>query len=78
MTLQLTIFCVCVCLCRENITKAIELYERAIRLSRTKMEVAQAYVAKELISDQQKACNEFGVSHSELTSRMLARQQGAL
>ena len=76
MTLQLTIFCVCVC--RENITKAIELYERAIRLSRTKMEVAQAYVAKELISDQQKACNEFGVSHSELTSRMLARQQGAL
>eukprot|EP00731_Ephydatia_muelleri_P034182 Em0049g29a len=52
---------------RGNSIRAMELYDRAIKFSRTKAEMAQACIAKELISAQERARIEFGISAQELS-----------
>ena len=45
----------------------MELYDKAIQFSRTKAEMAQVCIAKELVSAQEKARIEFGISAQEMT-----------
>lgn len=45
----------------------MELYDKAIQFARTKAEMAQACIAKELIAAQERARIEFGISAHELT-----------
>ena len=52
---------------RGNSSRAMELYEKAIKFARTKAEMAQACIAKELIAAQERARIEFGISAQEMT-----------
>ena len=52
---------------RGNSARAMELYDKAIQFSRTKAEMAQVCIAKELVSAQEKARIEFGISAQEMT-----------
>lgn len=49
----------------------MELYEQGIQAARTKAEMSQAYVAREVILAQEKACQEYGISPSELANKPL-------
>ena len=55
------------CFLRGNSAHAMELYDKAIQFARTKAEMAQACIAKELIAAQERARIEFGISAHELT-----------
>lgn len=50
----------------------MELYEKATQFSRSRMEMGQSMVAKEVISAQIQVCREYGISMSELSSRATA------
>ena len=47
----------------------MELYDKAIRFSRSEIEMSQAYVSREVVNAQEQACKEYGISTMELASR---------
>ncbi len=55
--------------CRGNKDRALELYEKGIQYSRTKAEMAQAYIACEIVTSQEAACQEYGITTSDLAAR---------
>jgi len=47
----------------------MELYDKGIQFSRSMVEMSQAYVAKEIVSAQEKVCREYGISPNELATK---------
>ena len=47
----------------------MEMYGNAIAYSRSEAEMAQAYVSREVVTAQNQACREYGVTQLELASR---------
>ena len=47
----------------------MDLYDKGVQFSRSMVEMSQAYVAKEIVSAQEQACREYGISPSELANK---------
>ncbi len=47
----------------------MDMYDKAISYSRSEAEMSQAYISREVVTAQNQACKEYGVTQSELASR---------
>ncbi|XP_019852329.1 PREDICTED: mitochondrial import receptor subunit TOM70-like [Amphimedon queenslandica] len=61
-----------------NKEKALELYDAAVKNSRSILEMQQGYLAREVFTTQNEVCDEYGIDPVELlTSRMASFSTGA-
>ena len=51
--------------------RAIELYTKAMQNSRSIVELSQTIISKEVVEAQNRACQEYGISVKDLTSRSM-------